>query len=102
MAKLMCKCGHATKLDFDDPNGFFLLSEELIAKLEEKLDVNELTGDDMNTIIVTEAWKVSRCEACRRMYMVYGEFGERELMVYALEEVKHEGDDSKEVQANME
>lgn len=85
MAKLNCKCGHQTSLSEDNENEFFLLSDLLIEKLDDRLDANNLTSDDMNTIIADEAHQVYRCEQCKRLYMYDTENGSEVVRVYNLE-----------------
>lgn len=86
MATLICNCGHRTKLPGDSENEFFLLSNPLIADIEDKLDCNTMTGDDLSTIIVEQAMLTYRCEKCRRLYVHDAENGEPVMRVYALED----------------
>lgn len=86
MAKLNCKCGHRTRLPGDSENEFFLLSNLLIDELEDRMDNNNLTADEMNTVIVDEAQQTYRCEKCRRLYIYDIENRKLVVRVYNLEE----------------
>ena len=93
MAKILCKCGELLRLSSDNQYEFFLLSYDLIDRLEEQIDNGTLTGDSMNSTIVEEGKQVVRCDKCRRMYVDEVDDGKEALLVYKIERILYEGDE---------
>ncbi len=85
MATLHCTCGHRTHLSGHTDNEMFLLTNDQIEDLAERLDKEELTGDGLNTSVVDEGQLTYRCEKCLRLYVHGTENGKLAIKVYNLE-----------------
>ncbi len=86
MATLNCKCGHKTKLPGYSENELYLLSFPLLDHIEDQMNNNNLTADEMNTFLVENAHLTYRCEKCRRLYIYDVENEELVVRIYNLEE----------------
>lgn len=94
MARYHCPCGHKFRLDGDTDNEQFLITYPLVEEMEDRLDRNDLSADDMNTLFVSKADMVYYCDKCRRL-LVHND-KERMYYRYKVEETEPYEDEMNE------
>ena len=85
MGSYYCNCGNKIRLTEDNDNEMYLITYTLIQEMEERMDNNDLTADEMNTIIVDETDATIYCDKCKRLHVERNK--ERKTYVYAVEEI---------------